>query len=499
MNRSIGIVDKDSMENITLEKPVTQKWDIVEHAVILAAGNGSRFKEKGVELPKVLLKVGGLRLLERAVLALNQIGVKHFYIVVGAYKEQIVEVMSKIKRLQDLDINFVECEDYELGNGVSFGKGAAKIDAPFLLTMSDHIFAIKTLQSFVDNVKEVPNLPALACDPNLEDVFDMDDATKVKSKDGFIHKISKELSSYDLVDTGLFYFPANYGKKIAQKAAEGAHGVSDIMKQLISESGVRTAVIKKAIWQDVDNPSMRKEAERQLLRTLVKDTDGWVSKNINRVFSTRTSLFLSKFNTSPNFVTTFVFFFTLWGAWMVSTGEYMYIAIGGLIFQIASILDGCDGELARLTYKGSRFGAWYDTITDNIRYVIFLTALGVGAYNATGNEVYFYCSIVLAVFASYTAFIMGRFVWQNGGPLTNLEVTKQVDENVNNSQGLFSKIVKNLRGIEKQDVSAFMAFILCIIGLYKVMFWIAFIGVIIAAFAVTKSINAAKRRAAGVN
>ena len=54
----------------------------VEHAVILAAGNGERFQEKGVKLPKVLLKVGGLRLLERAVLALNQVGVKHFYIVV---------------------------------------------------------------------------------------------------------------------------------------------------------------------------------------------------------------------------------------------------------------------------------------------------------------------------------------------------------------------------------------------------------------------------------
>ena len=495
MNSIIDIAEKKSSENYKLKESRNQKWDKVEHAVILAAGNGSRFKEKGVELPKVLLKVGGLRLLERAILALNQVGVKHFYIVVGAYKEQIIGVMSKIKRLEDLDVNFVECADYELGNGVSFGKGAEKIDAPFLLTMSDHIFSIKTLQAFIDNVKEVPELPALACDPNLEEVFDMDDATKVQSKNGFIHKINKQLTSYDLIDTGLFYFPANYGKKIAQKAKEGAHGVSDIMKQLIVENGVRTAVIKKAIWQDVDNPSMRKEAEKRLLQTLVKDTDGWVSKNINRVFSTRTSLFLSKFNTSPNFVTTFVFFFTLWGAWMVSTGEYMYIALGGLIFQIASILDGCDGELARLTYKGSRFGAWYDTITDNIRYVVFLTALGIGAYNATGNELYFYCAIVLAIFASYTAFIMGKFVWQNGGPLTNLEVTKQVDENVNNSEGLFSKIVKNLRGIEKQDVSAFMAFILCIIGLYKVMFWIAFVGVIIAAFAVTKSINAAKKRA----
>ena len=291
---------------------------------------------------------------------------------------------------------------------------------------------------------------------------------------------------------GLFYFPAGYGPKVGKMAKEGAHSVSNIIQQIIDEEGVRTAVLPKALWQDVDNPSMKKEAERRLLKMLVKDTDGWVSKNINRFFSTRVSLFLTKFNTDPNIVTTFVFLITLWGAWMVASGEYLWIAIGGLIFQIASILDGCDGELARLTYKGSRFGAWFDTITDNIRYIIFLSALGIGAYTASGNDLYFYCAVVLAVFASYTAFIMGRYVWKNGGPLTNLEVTKQVDENVKESKGLFSKVVKNLRGIEKQDVSAFMAFILCVVGLYKVMFWIAFVGVIIAAFAVTKSIRAAK-------
>lgn len=473
----------------------SKKETQVSHAVILAAGNGQRFKEKGVELPKVLLKVGGLRLLERSILALENVGIKYFHVVVGAYKDQIIEVMSKSDRLKTFNIEYIECPDYNLGNGVSFGAGAAEIQAPFLLTMSDHIFSTKTLQSFIKSTQQFPDEAALACDADLEGVFDMDDATKVQSKNSKIVQISKTLPTYDLVDTGLFYFPAGYGPKVAKMAKEGAHGVSDIIQQLIADKGIRTAVIPKALWQDVDNPSMKKEAERRLLKMLVKDTDGWVSKNINRFFSTRTSLFLTKFNTDPNVVTTFVFLFTLWGAWMVTSGEYLWIALGGLIFQIASILDGCDGELARLTYKGSRFGAWYDTITDNIRYIVFLAALGIGAYNATGNDIYFYASIILAVFASYTAFIMGRFVWQNGGPLTNLEVTKQVDKNVEENKSFFSKIVKNLRGIEKQDVSAFMAFVLCVIGLYKVMFWIAFAGVIIAAFAVSKSIRNSKKAA----
>lgn len=461
----------------------------IEHAVILAAGNGERFQEKGVKLPKVLLKVGGLRLLERAVLALHQVGVKHFYIVVGAYRAQVVEVMSKIDRLKELDVNFVECANYNEGNGVSFGAGASKVNAPFFLTMSDHIFSIPTLNNFVADVTQHPDLPALACDANLPEVFDMDDATKVVAKNGKIHEIGKMLPKYDLVDMGLFYFPKGYGQKIGKKVENGAKSVSDIIGQLIAETGVRTAVVEEALWQDVDNPSMKKEAEKRLVQTLIKKTDGWVSKNINRHFSTRTSLFLAKFNASPNTVTTFVFFFTLYGAYLVSSGEYMKIAIGAFIFQIASILDGCDGELARLMYKGSKFGAWFDTITDNIRYIAFFAALGIAGYVNTGSDIYYYATMIVTVGGLYTAFIMGRYVWNQGGPLTNLEVTKKVDEQVKADSTFFNKLVGKLRGIEKQDVSALMLFILCIIGLYQVMFWIAFIGVIIAAITITKSVS----------
>ena len=237
---------------------------LVEHAVILAAGKGERFQEKGIKLPKVLLKVGGLRLLERAVLGLNKAGVKHIYITVGAYREQIVEIMSQMESLQDIDVQFVVCENYYEGNGVSFGAGASKIEAPFFLTMSDHIFSTDTLKSFVADVKANQELPSLACDANLPEVFDMDDATKVLSKDQKIHDIGKQIPQYDLVDMGLFYFPKGYGQRIAQKVNDGAKSVSDIINQLIAEKGVRTAVIPNACWQDVDNPSMKQEAEKRL-------------------------------------------------------------------------------------------------------------------------------------------------------------------------------------------------------------------------------------------
>lgn len=248
------------------ENPISTGIKPVKNAVILAAGKSSRFRDQGVLKPKVLMQVGGLGLLERAILTLHSTGIEHFRITVGAYKEQVMTEMKSLERLQGIDIEYVECDDYELGNGVSFAAGAAGFSEAFLLTMSDHIFSPDTIRDFVKKTNEAPHLPALACDADLENIFDMDDATKVASRDGFIHNIGKEIKEFDLVDTGLFYFPKGYGSTIAEKAEQGAHSVSGIIQHFIDGDGVRAVVLDNAQWQDVDDPNMKQEAERRLTK-----------------------------------------------------------------------------------------------------------------------------------------------------------------------------------------------------------------------------------------
>jgi 1L-myo-inositol 1-phosphate cytidylyltransferase len=248
------------------ENPISTGIKPVKNAVILAAGKSSRFRDQGVLKPKVLMQVGGLGLLERAILTLHSTGVEHFRITVGAYKEQVMTEMKSLERLKGIDIEYVECDDYELGNGVSFAAGAAGFSEAFFLTMSDHIFSPDTIRDFVKKTKEAPHLPALACDADLENIFDMDDATKVASRDGFIHNIGKEIKEYNLVDTGLFYFPKGYGSTIAEKAEQGAHSVSGIIQHFIDGDGVRAVVLDNAQWQDVDDPNMKQEAERRLTK-----------------------------------------------------------------------------------------------------------------------------------------------------------------------------------------------------------------------------------------
>lgn len=464
----------------------------VRHAIILAAGKSQRFRDKGLKKPKVLLKIGGLRLLERSILTLREAGIEHFRITVGAYREQIMEEMKQIPRLKEMDIEYIECEDYELGNGVSFGAGADGLEKPFLLTMSDHIFSPETIKEFIGKALEEPNLPALACDPNLEEVFDMDDATKVVSDSGKIKSIGKELESYDLVDTGLFYFPAKYGNNIAAQVKAGARSVSNIIQGFMNNEGVRATALVKPMWQDVDYPGMKKEAEKRLVESIVQESDGWVSKNINRFFSTRISLWLSNFDIHPNVVTGIVFLITLIGAWLAASGEYLWIVLGAFIFQIASILDGCDGELARLTFRTSRFGEWFNKITANTRYILFFGALGLSAYRATGANIYIFANVIFGALAFYMITQMLTFAWQQKGAISNLASTNPDKKEDPENSILVDKVFSFWREFTKQDVTALLAFLLSIIFLYQVVFWMALIGTLVMAISISKKINSAQ-------
>ncbi len=461
----------------------------VRHAVILAAGKSQRFRENGTKKPKVLLKVGGLRLLERTILTLHAAGIEHFRVVVGAYREQVTEELKRSPRLQGLQVEFVECPDYELGNGVSFAAGAAGLQDPFLLTMSDHIFSASTIEAFLEDVARHPQLPALACDPKLEEVFDMDDATKVASRKGFIHRIGKQLTDFDLVDTGLFYFPEGYGDKVRRQKEKGACSVSEIVQEFIEETGVRAVALPEAFWQDVDNPSMKKEAERRLLQSLGTPADGWVSRKINRHFSRPLSLLMARWGWAPNAITTGVFLLSLVGVWLAASAQEWRIALGALIFQIASILDGCDGEVARLTLRSSRLGAWYDRLAGNVRYFLFFEALGVSAYRSTGSEVYLVALILLAAVALYMVAQMGLFAYKQQGTVKDLEPAPRPSD----SLGPVDRFFNLWREWNKRDVLAFSALLLCGVFFYEIMFWLALVGVVFTALSVSQRITFFKR------
>lgn len=137
----------------------------------------------------------------------------------------------------------------------------------------------------------------------------------------------------------------------------------------------------------VNSKSDARKAKRALLLSLRKPMDGLVSRYLNRHVSLFTTPFLLRTGLSPNFFTVVFMAIGLAGAYFATQAHYGWALVAtGLLFQSQSILDGCDGEMARLTYKFSKRGQWLDSIGDDLTNYSVCVGLAIGQARVLGDS-----------------------------------------------------------------------------------------------------------------
>ena len=334
-------------------------------AVILAAGEGSRLAGHGNGEPKPTLPLLGLSLGERAIVACMEAGIRRFVVVLGHEKERVRRHFERIAAARDCDISCVDAPSWRLGNGASVLAAAEAVgDSRFVLLMVDHLVDPQLIRAVRSSVVPAGEI-GLGVDRNRDQLFDPADATKVKLEGGTVGRIGKHLDEWDAVDTGVFWCSGVLFEALASEAPRGRHQLSDGVAALAERGAVRAVDVTGLGWLDVDTPEAWREARRRLLSSLSgKREDGLVSRVINRPISIRISAWLSSTSITPNQITVAGFLLTLVGAALLAAGATVLTIAGGLVVQAASVLDGCDGEIARLKHWATARGAWLDTILD---------------------------------------------------------------------------------------------------------------------------------------
>jgi len=109
-----------------------------------------------------------------------------------------------------------------------------------------------------------------------------------------------------------------------------------------------------------------------------KPQDGFVSRFLNRPISSRITRLLVRFPIRPTAFTASIFVLPLVAGVFFLHGSYLSILMGAAIFQVFSILDGCDGEIARAKNLESKFGERLDNLYDFLGSLIYVLALGTG-------------------------------------------------------------------------------------------------------------------------
>ncbi len=350
--------------------------------VILAAGKGSRMGTRGE--PKPLRRLLGMTLLERSIRAARAAGLDDFLVVTGYRHREVEDFAARLAKRLGVTITCVYNHRWREENGHSVLAAREEVEGPFLMMMADHLVDPELVRRLLAHPPAGDELH-LAVDENLENpLVDPADVTRVRLEgDGRIGDIGKGLDTCDAYDTGVFYTGETVFDAQERAIAAGDLTLSGAVRRLAAAGKARAVPVTGSFWVDVDDPRAYRRAREALLALAGgKASDGPVSRWLNRPLSLRLSRLLARTAVTPNQVTIAAFLLSLLAAALFAAGGYPALAAGGLLAQAASVIDGCDGELARLKLMGSERGAWLDAVLD--RYADGLMIFGL-TWHLTGG------------------------------------------------------------------------------------------------------------------
>ena len=146
-------------------------------------------------------------------------------------------------------------------------------------------------------------------------------------------------------------------------------------------------------WEYILDGNQIDEIETRFLRGSGKSQDGFVSRYLNRPISRVVTRLLLRFPTTPNAWTLLIFPIPIVASLILLHGTYWSFLWGLVLFQVFSVLDGCDGELARAKFLESERGRRLDDLFDVLSNILLSVGLGFGLTrqaNLAGNSGWFY-------------------------------------------------------------------------------------------------------------
>jgi phosphatidylglycerophosphate synthase len=124
--------------------------------------------------------------------------------------------------------------------------------------------------------------------------------------------------------------------------------------------------------------------------------EGFVDRYFNRKLSRWCTRAFIAMGWSPNAITVLATAIGLLAAAGFAVGTYAAGVAAALLFQLAAVIDCSDGEVARLTFTESPFGAWLDIALDNVVHMAIFGGIALGAYgNAAAGTDYAWTPLAL--------------------------------------------------------------------------------------------------------
>jgi len=315
-------------------------------AVIISVGHDKPVGDK----PAPLAQVAGLRLIERLIKSVRHCGAGRLRLVVGPDSSGVVEVARDVWP-ENGTFKVVEV-DSSASDSDALRAAVTGDDRQVLVLFADTTFSLNILQGLLQD--------------------GLGDRRALVAGD------SRRFAGLAML-TGKLAGSLSAGLTLAE-ALGRAKEVGEIGYRPLGNSFTHRIAEKEDI----------QKAEKMHMKALRRPGDGIISRLLNRpvsLFLTR-HVFL-RLPLTPNHIT-FLAGVIGWAAIVIMFlwPGYWWVLLGAFLFHISSVLDGCDGEVARLRFQFSRFGEWFDNVLDEFNNAAFIAGIGVGAYLAGGHPAY---------------------------------------------------------------------------------------------------------------
>jgi phosphatidylglycerophosphate synthase len=282
------------------------------------------------------------------------------------------------------------------------------------------------------------------------------------------------LTSAD-VPAGLYAMLVETLREVITHCPSDASSLEELLASNSYRHSVVSMNVSEDLWQRVRTENDRRIAERKLDGWLVKPTDGMYAR-LNRRISIPISRQLIRLPISANMVSLITLGVGIASAAFFALGGYWNTLLGAFLCLFASILDGCDGEVARLKLLESDFGCWLETVCDYVFYFFLLIGMTVGQWRSSGSGAYLVWGgfLLVGALASFLAVGWQRRRLAAGRPEQLLNIWQRHAERRSSNPFLYA--ARHMEFMVRRCFFPYALVVFALLGVMKVAFILSVIG-----------------------
>jgi phosphatidylglycerophosphate synthase len=203
-------------------------------------------------------------------------------------------------------------------------------------------------------------------------------------------------------------------------------------------------------------------AERFLVRHSGKPTDG-IYSTLNRRLCRPAVRVLTHTRVTPNFVTLTGLVVAVMSALTYARGTYSAYVCGALLFFVSGLIDEMDGMLARLTFRESAFGTWFEGFVDNATYLLLFSGITAGLYRQYGkHELIWGIALIAGCVLSVLVIAMQRQALTSPG--RPHEYAGRMNRLMETDSSVISRVARQIHIFIKKGVAVHYVLIFTILG-----------------------------------